>query len=544
MRQLMITMCSGEGLAKVSGRRRIGSICFHACWLALALPSTTVALAGWDLTPEDLERALERGDLAALDYERLLDLFRLRHVAAAAVTDDSVSSSADIGSGAIDSLISSSATAMPRVRGAAYEVYRRLRGAAARREWLLLAPEVHSIRVHVELERSGAGDWRVLRRHVWWRSSQASIVAGSFDAHWVDGLLIGAAPAFLHRRERLAETLLFPDRGRLNGMLCELDVLGTHAAAVVSRLDDGELSHSAYGLAIARRVAGAELETAYLRQALCRTGQSLRFTAGLWGLAAERRVRATVGSGALAIGPEDWAAQGRLDVAESPSHRLGVAIWRAGPRFRNPLMKGAMESDRESVNYPELDWTASNAATGERGGEVRLQVGRSGRRSDFALRYWRERPERSASLRASAAYALGRSGRRWRGEYRLYRRTDGSDVRHRHEWSIRTSSTRGYCDIKLRRTAGNWSPFGELGGRAELGVRVAGGATGRQRQSVVFTYNDYDFAQRRSAFWTVRSSQSLQFSRSVRLNVNLQWRTAYHAHPTEVSLRITTRGGP
>jgi hypothetical protein len=501
------------------------------------LQAPVLSAAPSDLVLDDLQEALERGDIDADAYEQLLGLFRTRvstDTAAAPRSDEPIDTRD------FDSLLSLPIVAPGGRSRAAWEVGVPLRGVAGRRDWLLVAPSVRHAGGHWEFARTGAGEWRVYRGYAWWQSRRLSLAGGSFDLRWIDGLVVGVAPAFIGRRDTFAGSLVQPDRGRFNGLACDLSGLDTRASVIVSQRTDSSLSFRVYGLRVQRQVRNVELSAAWVRQSLARMGRDSRFNTSVSGFEASRMSSRGLAQFALAFTPHDWAAQGRFDFDAGAAYRAGLAVWRVGQKFRNPLAEGSAEADREPVYYPELDRTIASAATGERGGELRLRFGRQRGRGDITLRYWREQPSRGASMRAVAGIEPGAfGGGRWRFEWRVWRRPSADlQATSRHEWTVRTRGRRLYALARLRAVHGNWAPFGRLGGRCEVGF---GPFVEEGRQTLVVACNDYDFAARSSAHLTIRSSQTLRVSRRSDATLQLSWRSSYCAHPAALVLRITTR---
>jgi hypothetical protein len=486
------------------------------------------------IAEEDLQDALERGDISFDEYEQLLELFRSR-----TVLDQQQYDAARVPGHPLAERLALAATAPRNAPLFFYQTTIPLRGGTTESQILGIEPRMGRQSFRWEIAR-GNNEWhiRTARASLVYRNS--SLTLGAFDTRWTGGLLSGSAPAFLKSPDDFSRTLLQPQRGRLNGSQYEWRHGHTAMTVLASERHDTALVHRTYGARVERRFGGFAFDAAYLHQMLMRRRSSGHFEVDLFGVGAQGQAGRFDARADLATNTRGLAFQGSISSHHRHSHDWQLTAWHVPDGFRHPLLASAGEPDRESVSYPELDMSLSSPSTGERGVESSLCFGRSRKSSTIAFTYWRENSDRPASLRGKLARDHLWMLWKLNGEYYVHTRSDDARRLFRHEFSARVERSATYVLVKYRLVDGSWSPFGARGVRVQAGWRARQSSSALGKFGASVSYDDFDLNKDHSAFWTLRVDQELPIRDRGSLGLHVRWRTAYAQTAPSLTVRIVS----
>ena len=514
---------------------RAGSFARSAGTCLATLACAYVGFAGEpSLTVEDLIAARERGDLTQTELEELYELVEaraqadveaLRRARSKLLLDEGDESGVDL-----------PARSRQRTWSLSLEVHTLapLRGSSSVRDFVRVQPSVGALAFAVDVERRAAGTWEVRQAGGSFSEGAFDLQVGALDVEWAGGLLIGRAPGFIEGGAGLWGGFLQPSQARLAGVSGRWrNRLGDVEALVSVRRDD-ELEHRTTGLRYTLRRGAVSVAPAFVWQRLAVRADRASFPMNHGGVSFEvtrgqPRLRTD-----LAFSGRNAAIQVQLE-RRSRDFNWRAAYWRIPVGFRNPLLHAHGESDREAVEYPELDLELSSASTGESGGEVEVRFGpRSSSRVWFTC--WREQPFRRASLRAGIGQRVRALGLRWSGSLYHYTRDDEGDRLHRTECALSVDQKHALASLRVRRTPGHWPPFGSTSGQVRIGARSGLASLGFT--TVATTFETYDLARGDRFFWTVQIDQRMQVHATQAIELHLRWRSGYGDTPRSLTLRI------
>ena len=250
-------------------------------WLAVCY----VAARGDDsitaITIEDLNEALERGDITAAEYEALYELVYSRAVADSAELARTSSPLTPLASESVAPVQRSSRPAHGYLR---YSYFSPLRGSGSPRQYITAHPKFGAVALNLRLSRRFKSLWTVEEVSAHYTNRWLSLTGGVLAPRWTGGLLIGRAPVFLDHSGQGWRGLWLPGRGRLYGVHAIIkhrlgDVSGLH-----SSLSDSVYTHTVSGVRSRFRFGRLSFEPALIVQRLGVLSKDKLFTGRFWGL--------------------------------------------------------------------------------------------------------------------------------------------------------------------------------------------------------------------------------------------------------------------
>jgi hypothetical protein len=503
-------------------------------WLAVCYVAARGDDTVYAITVEDLSEALERGDITADEFDVLYELVYSRSVADSAELARASEALVPLVSRARALAVHTSTPAHGYLR---YSYFSPLRGSGSPRQYITANPEFGSVTADLRLSRHSRSLWQVDEVAAHFASRLLSMTAGVLTPRWTGGLLIGRAPMFLDHSGAGWRGLWLPSRARLYGVQAALKHRLGEVAVLQSSLSDSVYTHKVRGLRTLFRFGPVILEPAVVIQRVDLSGGASAFAGRFWGFAGA----GTWPAGALEI---DLATDERVMALQARAHgrsgqrRWWLEYWHIPQGYRNPLLHGRGESDREMVAYPELDAVLSSASTGERGGRFDVRFGGTGSYIRLQMAAWREAISRQASVRvrATAGNTLARHAFKW--DYLLYSRVSDGLRSQRHEAQLKVSRNHVFVSARVRVTEGTPSTFGPIGGQLVGGISFPPSLMGAW--SLHLAAESFDLGSPAKQFVTVRVAQQLPF-RYGRMDMHLRWRSTYASQPSVLSLRIDSR---
>lgn len=511
------------------------SLLFSAalCVIAFPLPCTAVLARTSEPVPpvlnvEDLQDALDRGDLSQWEFDLLSELVEERQEADSA-------EAARLAQLAGRAPMARAVTQEAQARGSLhYSVRTSVRGAGSQGQELRVLPQYRGLSVAIAARRLETRPWMVTRASGAISRGALFLQAGSLDPVWTGGLLVGRSPVLFGTPVPGWSGLWQPGRTRLRGGLARIAARRVQTELFGSSMSDSVWQHRVLGLRCRALSSSWWIESAAVAQSLQRRAFPQHFGTMTWGLSAGARVESAsfLVHSALAEG----APAVQLQVAgKSAPARWQLEYWSVSGAFRNPLAHAAGEIDRELVPYPELDTSLASASTGEFGGRVVLRSGRATTFGKAQATVWREHAFQPAGVRLEAAAQHGGRARIVRLEYLHQSRSGTSEFSRRHQMDLRGQYKNLHGELGGRWTQSTAATQPRLCGRAAAGFRVHAAGTGLWEAGVA--WDAYDLSMASGRFVTLRVHHSLPLGHG-ELAWHLRWRSAYAAHAAALSLRI------
>jgi hypothetical protein len=477
------------------------------------------------ITLEDLQDALDRGDLSQSEYDLLAAMVQERLQA------DSVELAR------LSRQVSDAAP--PATAGGAHgrarlALYAPLRGPGTYGQDLQLLPVLRGIAALVYARRVDSQPWYVTRASAQAQRGPLQVQAGSLDFVWTGGLLVGRSPVITEQVVPGIDGLWQPGRSRLRGVRARLATGRADAEAFGSTVSDALWQHRAMGARLGVDIGTISIEPAVLAQCLSYRLAPAAYSSTVWGLSATARRQSTTVSLNSAVIHRTLAFQ----VAATGRARLAhweMDYWAIPPGFRQPLLQARGEPDREWVDYPELGKHIPSASTGESGGRVCLRSGGSRTFGEVSTTVWREQPLRPAAVRIEAVAQRTRGRRTVRVEYLHLLQPDLVEFEGRHEARVLARYSGISGELRGKWTRSPECPKGAAGGRIAGGLRV--NSVGRGQWQFRAAWDAYDLDSASRQFVTLRIDHSLPLRRG-ELGVHLRWRSAYASHVAAWSLSI------
>lgn len=503
--------------------------------VALACITRTVSLAepgdqhAPPITLEDLQDALDRGDLSQSEFDLVAEMIQER------LRSDSLEL-ARVSQRILQATSPGHSSLGPPKHGRIrYSTYAPIRGSGSTGQYVQVEPSFGAGSAQVFARRAGSDPWYVSRATIQAKAGPLEFQGGSLDLNWTGGLVIGSSPVLTRHFASGLAGLWHPDRSRLWGVSARATGGRFDAEVTGSSVWDSLWRHRALGGRIKVRLGRFAIEPALIGQELEYGVHHGSFSSLVSGLSVESkagshsfRVNSAVTSRSLAL---QTLAAGKA----AARTRWECEYWTIPAGFRNPLLHARGEYDREPVEYPELGTRLLNASTGESGGRLSMRIGGSRNFGGVGASVWREQRFRPASVRLTAVVQTADVTRMLRLEYSHSSRPVDGLREIRHETGLFTSYRAVFAQALGRWTWGTGLPLGAAGGRLAGGVRVHTASAGVWE--VKAAWDAYDLSLASGQFVTLRVDQSLPFRRG-EFAVHLRWRSSYAARAATLSVRI------
>lgn len=310
---------------------------------------------------DDLDQALETGEISYSDYEELIEAFidsPFGDVEAdlefALATADSV----DRGSDDRDrsGLRYNGSFAQDLDDSHRYVRYHRLRTSSG------------GINADLSLEQRSPGETIIRSRLIEYRHSRGQVTVGSYNLTLGKGLTQGngSYQSALWQRKSFASSLLLPIKNRNNGVLIRQTISGCNATLFASHLEGEQFRKSVYGSSFEIRTAGQNFGILAVRQELGRfAGNDTRndYLAPFFSVVS-KGVRFS-GESSLGLGTAS-AHLYQIGVKSGKSH-YNTTFFSYGSGYHNLQSGGYAYSDYGQAMVDEVDFSYSDKRSGRSG---------------------------------------------------------------------------------------------------------------------------------------------------------------------------------
>lgn len=509
------------------------SVTLLGWWFGFALASSLTEHSTPPLAAEDLVEAYDRGDLSFEELQEVLAL--LDHHGD---SDLKLLSEAQEG---LSNWTQPSSTRPSPESGhgnwlkVQHQAYGTLRGHLASRESIRISAGRGARGLRLELARNGFSAWHARRALIRWTRGRVSVNVGSLHPVWTGGLLIGTAPRFMVAPSDFVGSLLQPKLARLVGTRIQFGYRKISVDVLYSRRADSLLRHRASGMRVRFSSGAFTLSPAVIEQHLVHAQSAAGFRALYGGLSGRFRGERESVQGDIAFSDGGIAIQSIWTGKDRDHVAWRVEYWNIPDTFRNPLMSGLAQPDRELVAYPEILHELSSTSTGEHGGELGLDLGSAHALTEIRGAWWRERSHRQSSFRASIAFHRPLLIGHLKFGYTVRSTPDPIGMEMRHKGQIHLQGEHFWSSASVQTTDVVSLQSNVNGGQLRCGYESLDRGLGKIRISA--SLDVYDFTSR--GFVTVRYTQFLRLSGKA-ISMYLRWRSPYKTSPTLLSVRVKT----
>lgn len=502
-------------------------------WFGFALASSLTEQFTPPLAAEDLIEAYERGDLSFEELQEVLELL-----------DHHSDSDQELLSEAQKALANWTQPSMPRPSSNSgqrnwlklqHQVYGTLRGHLAARESVRISTGRGARSLKLELGRNGFSEWHARRALIRWTQGRVSVNLGSLHPVWTGGLLIGTAPRFMVAPSGFVGSLLQPKLARLIGTEVQIGFRKISVDVLYSRRADSLLHHTASGMRVRFRSGAFTISPAVMKQHLVHAQSSAGFKALYTGVSGKYGSARESVQGDIAFADGGIAFQSIWTGKDRDHVAWRLEYWNIPETFRNPLMSGLAQPDRELVAYPEILHVLSSTSTGESGGELGLDLGSDRTLTQIRGAWWRERSYRQNSVRASVTIHRPIFIGHLKFGYSIRGRPDPIGMETRHKGQIRLQGEHFWSSASVQTTGAARLRSTIKGGQLRCGYESLDKGLGAIKVSA--SLDVYDFE--RKGFVTIRYAQLFRQAGQA-MSMYLRWRSPYKTSPALLSVRVKT----